>query len=321
MKKTLLILMSFLIISCSSDDSGNGNSLEVTSFNIQQESSQIIFGYTANEEVLYYEITYDYASSNYNPNSQENTNYTFSTSDLNSTQKSIQELSLYPSESYVFYVRAVGNNNVRSKWFGPKSLSINSFCEEPYDVVFSGYVSWETYNNQTSSSYFQVQYGLQGFEVGTGATIQTSDQSTVYTSGLVLEQGNVYDVYVRSFCNNSLGWSNWVGPVSYFAENNSNVCVTPHNLGYHTEYNWLGQPIGANISWNDIGNNRSYEFNLVGNDQSPESIAIGSRNDGGTQITYTGLTPGYQYHFYVRTVCADGSRTDWVGPLNVVINY
>src|SRR5690554_529454 len=319
MKKILFLLAIFLIVSCSSDDSDNVVSLKITSFNIQQDSNQLIFSYTANEEVLYYEITYDYTSNHYNPNNNGSNGNGFTTSDLNSTQKSIQELHLNPSDSFMFYIRAIGNNNVRSEWFGPKVLSISNFCEAPYNVVFSGYVSWDTYYNQTSSSYFQVQYGLQGFEVGTGTTIQTSDHSTVYTSGLVLDQGNVYDAYVRSFCNNSLGWSNWVGPISYFAENNTNVCVVPDNLGYYTEHNWLGEPVGANISWNDSGHNGAYEFNLVGNGQSPESSAIETRDDGGTQITYTGLTPGYQYHFYVRTVCADGTRTAWAGPLGVII--
>ena len=316
MKKILLCLMSIVILSCSSDDSDEQKLETINSFTVEQSSSSLLFDYSADSNYEYFEIYYA-LSTNVVDNNDPSNGDRFMTIEQNSTVKPISELLIAPGYIWLFWIRGIDSNGNTSEWLGPKAVEISTYCEDVYDVYFDGSLYWDYYYNEAEVSYFQVQYGLQGFELGEGEITQTNDE---YTYKLSLEQGNSYDAYVRAYCSNNLGFSEWVGPVSYYAEENANVCLEPYNLSYYTEYNFFGDPVGANISWDDDGNNQTYEFNLVGNNQSPESSAIESRDDSGTQITYTQLTPYADYDFYVRTVCVDGSRTNWVGPLDVEIN-
>lgn len=313
MKKFLLFFVSLIIISCSTDDADNENIAAITEFTVEQSSSQLVFNYTTESDFEYYEIAYNLSTNTNDPDNSDR----FTTLESNTLSKPISELYLFTDNIWLFWIRGIDSNGNTSEWFGPKAVDISSYCEDVYDIDFNGYISWSYYNNETEASYFQIQYGVEGFELGEGDILQTNNQ---FSSDLSLEQGKSYDAYVRAYCNNNLGFSEWIGPVSYYAEENSNVCLEPYNLSYYTEYNFFGDPVGANISWNDDGNNKTYEFNLVGNNQSPESSAIDTRDDYGTQITYLQLTPNAEYDFYVRTVCIDGSRTSWTGPLNVKIN-
>lgn len=312
MKQFYLFLAIATLLSCSKDKEDEGGSPAITNFTVTQNNGELLFAYSSNIDINYYEISYN-ESNGGTVNGGDG--YRFTTSQPASDIKSIQELNVYTNWSYLFFIRGIGTNNTTTEWFGPVYVTLNAYCEEPSNLNFSGSISWE--NSNPATAYYQVQYGLQGFALGSGTILQTNEQSV---QDLVLVQGNVYEAYVRNYCNGGLGWSGWNGPVNYYATDNLNVCGLPNNLGYYTEYNFFGDPVGANISWGDPGNNKKYEFTLVGNGQSPSTGALQTREDYGKQITYTQLYTNVDYDFYVRTVCLDGTRTNWVGPLDIRIN-
>jgi len=84
-------------------------------------------------------------------------------------------------------------------------------CAEPlYPVVLdtrydSADIGWETYENSSPQSW-EVQYGLEGFEIGSGTIVSasTSNLFTIYN----LDDDTNYDFYVRANCGNLFSeWS------------------------------------------------------------------------------------------------------------------
>ena len=205
MKRILLLTISLIILSCSNDDSDEQNNNLINSFNVEQSSSELNFNYSSNSNFNYFEIAYTISTNSIDPSSADR----FATNEQNSTSKSISELLIQTDILYSFWIRGFDANGNSTDWFGPRTISISEFCEDIYDLEFNGYIAWNYYNNDTEASYFQAQYGVQGFELGNGEIIQTNDE-TIWD--VTLEQGNIYDVYVRANCENNLGFSQWIGP-------------------------------------------------------------------------------------------------------------
>lgn len=157
-----------------------------------------------------------------------------------------------------------------------------------------------------------MEYGLQGFQLGSGEQITTNDQSTYDAA---MSQGNTYDFYVRANCENNLGWSSWVGPVSSYADQDYNLCTPPSNVLAGIEYNFFGDAVGAVFEWSFNGES-NFEYVVVNDGYDPNSGSVNTYSNG---WPFYNLAQNTNYDFYVRAVCVDGSRTEWVGPKNINI--
>ena len=229
---------------------------------------------------------------------------------------SIEDLGYNKGDVISFSLKAIYAKGQNSNYSRLATITINGFCSSPSNLtVNNGNVFWSS-SLTVQNSYYQVQYGQQGFTIGNGTVVTTNDTSTGELSFMASQ---VYDVYVRSFCSDSQQFSAWIGPVSYFATTNQNVCTPPTNVGYSIEYNFFGEAVGAIITWSDTGNNGDYEYNLVEDNQSPTSNAVESGI--GNTVTYLQMYQNTEYDFYVRTKCLNGTFTNWVGPLNVNIGF
>ena len=92
------------------------------------------------------------------------------------------------------------------------SFSTASLCLAPES--FSGNASsipgrvnlfWDPGNN----SAFRIEYGLSGFQLGTGQEVNTSSSSATIEG---LSSGQTYEFYVQTNCG-SVGFSSFVGPL------------------------------------------------------------------------------------------------------------
>lgn len=283
----------------------------ITSFSVTQSTDNLTFSFaSSSQNIIYYEIDY------YSPNGGSQGN--FATNESSTVTKTIAELSLQTGVLYVFTIRAIINNPNNSNVISgadPVSLNIGDFCGTPTSLSFvpaSGF-NWSN-NNSTSTSYYEISYGITGTLAIDGEKITTNNTSN---NEMVLEQGEVYDFYVRSYCNNTLGWSNWEGPLTEYTSQSLNVCIPPSNLAFTVVRNSLSQAVGARCTWDDNGGNSNYEVNMVGNGSSATAGNI--ETSSSLQITYSPMTQNTEYDFYVRTICSDGTPTSWVGPLNVNI--
>ncbi|MBR9847073.1 MAG: hypothetical protein GYB35_13645 [Algicola sp.] len=321
MKKIFLLLVSVVLLGCSSDSDSNDNPETAcgtaTITNVSQNFETLTVSWQSQGNFNYFEIGYD-ASGNLNGQVNSNTTFNYSfTSTNNSIATEVLDAEsinffVQENETFSFYIRAQCVNGQFTDWQGPFVLQLNEVCSKPENLnVFGDELDWEFNSFSINASYFQVEYGLQGFSTGTGTQITTNDE---YVVGLAMEQGNIYDFYVRAFCENNVGWSDWAGPVSYFADQDYNLCNPPSNVQYFIEY-ITGSSAGVRFEW-DYNGETQFEHVLVSNNGNPDNGTISSSDTFGWPV-YTGLSTFADYDFYVRGVCNDGTRTVWVGPLNV----
>jgi len=127
----------------------------------------------------------------------------------NSTPVALTNLSA--STSYDIYVRAnCGSTSVVSN---VAHFTTDALCPSP--TFFDGSPSSMTQGrvllnwNANGANAWRVEYGLSGFEIGTGVIFDTSEQS-VTIDGLI--SGEIYEFYVRGNCGSD-GFGNLVGPL------------------------------------------------------------------------------------------------------------
>ena len=286
---------------------------DFSSFTVTQEASVLEFSFNDQLNIGSYEVSYQNVSSTINPFNGSRFIISGPNQGLNTIEQKLSELNITQGETYHFFIRSSAcENGEEASWEGPVLVEIKAYCEEPYDLGTSIFPAgrgfhWETYNNHTDPSYFEVEYGLQGFILGTGTTVNTNSERT---TDIRMKKDNAYDFYVRTYCEGNIGWSAWVGPVSYFAEKDQNLCTTPSNVIVQIEKNFFGEPVGANFEW-DRNGEYNFEYTIVLQGNSPESGQLHSGNSGWPTFL---LTQNTDYDFYVRAVCIDDTRTPWLGP-------
>ncbi|GAA4761880.1 MULTISPECIES: hypothetical protein [Flavobacterium] len=303
--KKIYFLLSLLIIilSCSKDDSATeqqqSKCSQINTFNASQQVDVLNYSITASGSPAAYEFVFLDSQYNTDPNhgnviSVPNASGNISL-DNNVTQ----------NRTYYIYARVICANGEKSDWSAPKIIYINNYCGKPYNLIYSGQLTWDDSNFGSGTvSYYQVQYGAQGFSLGSGTTINANNE---YLSNIPMAAQTTYDFYVRSYCNDGKGWSSWTGPYAYFSQYTQNMCSVPTNLAYTLEsqtssYAWIA------LNWNYNGES-NFEYTIVSQGASVSSGTVYSASTGGWPVHQ--LTKGYNYHFYVRAVCANGNKTSW----------
>jgi hypothetical protein len=164
--------------------------------------------------------------------------------------------------------------------------------------------TWRYYSYlEIAASTYEVEYGLHGFELGTGTKITVNQPMCTNFTTIA---GNTYDFYVRAYCVNTVGYGNFAGPYRYFAETNYNACQQPVNVTYTSTYvNNTNR--NTQFIWNANGENR-FEFTIVHRNVSVEEGTVTYTTN--YQAAYY-LNPYDDYDFYVRAICSNGNRTPW----------
>ncbi|WP_445452326.1 fibronectin type III domain-containing protein [Flavobacterium sp. 25HG05S-40] len=184
-------------------------------------------------------------------------------------------------------------------------------CDAPTALVASEFnnstvtLTWSAGNDETS---WTVEYGIEGFVLGTGTTVSTSNPTVIITG---LNSNNSYSFYVKSDCSATLS-SSWVGPVTVDAVQVNPNCPNPGGLtavrdsGVNTNVNLLWIAGGTETGW-DI------QFGISGFALGTGTI-VSSNN---TTATVTGIAAASSYDFYVRAKCSATDTSGWIGPVNV----
>jgi hypothetical protein len=315
MKTTKLLLiftfLSIFVSQCkksSTDDLSqppvNVSCKPVTDCTITQQSGNLNISITNSTTPLYYEVVLG------------NLNFIIGSSAI----LNIDSLGGLPTnQPLVYSVRSVCSSSDKSLWSTEKAITLNPYCNRPYGLGIASFpdgkgLFWQVSNNSTVSS-FQVQYGIRGFTLGTGSVSTVS--SPPFTS-LSLVANTNYDLYVRSDCSAGLGWSDWAGPYTYFATANQHLCLAPSNVTYQIVRNGLGQAVGAAFQWAQNGET-SFEYTFVNSFQTVSAGTIQTIDN--LHFPTLLVTQNTLFHFYVRAVCLDGSRTNWTGPLAFNIGH
>ena len=174
---------------------------------------------------------------------------------------------------------------------------------KPYcDSISATYarVKWTS-----AGSQWQVQYGIEGFMIGNGITLNVSSSPVANLTGLL--NGFYYDAYVRNICAPG-DTSEWTGPLTFRPGYNcpmiSNVIITQLG-GDSVLITWTGTGSSVySLQWGGVG----FTF---GTGNPVNNISTNS-------YVLHGLPFGQQLDVYIRDSCTSLSSSGWYGPVTFV---
>lgn len=220
------------------------------------------------------------------------------------TVSSYTTLSNLTNGTYDIYLRGNCGGNSWSDWSSPQSFLIqggnSSTCAKPTNLAASdGYLNWA---NQ-GADYYEVEYGTTGFSLGSGTKKTVSNYW--YSQGS-FAANTTYDFYVRANCGGT-DFSPWSDAKSFYNQSNINMCLAPTNLSAYRNGGVIEYSFNANGESN-------YEI-VVSNSSSPGGgNIIGITNTSGA---ISGIYSNVSYNVFVRSVCSNGTRTAWTGPIYI----
>ncbi len=188
-------------------------------------------------------------------------------------------------------------------------VEVPSACDKPSLFTVSSIIAGNSVRidwDKTSGNAWEIQYGIAGFELGTGTTVNFSISSNTI-GGLV--EGTAYQFYIRTKCLDNT-YSDWVGPVSPGSV--SSACTSPTDV---TALRSLTDTSIATVNWSFDGTESTWqvEYGVAG-------FTIGT---GSSLFTYSpsttviGLIENVSYDFYVRSNCGATQNSAWTGPINI----
>lgn len=188
-------------------------------------------------------------------------------------------------------------------------VEVPTACEKPSSFTVSSIIDgniviidWD----KTSGNAWEIQYGIAGFELGTGTTANFSISSSTI-GGLV--EGTAYQFYIRTKCLDNT-YSDWAGPAS--PGSIPTVCTSPTDV---IALRSTTDTSKATINWSFDGTESTWqvEYGVAG-------FTIGTGTSSFTyspSTTVNGLIENVSYDFYVRSNCGATLNSAWIGPINI----
>jgi hypothetical protein len=173
---------------------------------------------------------------------------------------------------------------------------LNQTCEKPQNINYQITNDDVVFTWTSGSSDWDVEYGITGFDIGSG-TRQSLSQNQIQ---ITPEINELYDFYVRSMCENDS--SIWAGPYVFYG----NRCSEIANIV-------VSQIQNGSIEIEFIGSNAD-KYNLKWG-LSPVNFdwAILTSNISQNPYIINGLLSDRTYEFYVQSGCQE-LLSAWVGP-------
>lgn len=254
--------------------------------------------------------TVKYGPSGFDPEVSGTTVVTASTS---VTLTGLSDLTCYD----VYVQASCPGGEVSCFYSGPTTFCTPAICPAPLFPNESSITNTDadiTWSPGGTESAWDIEWGDEGFLLGTGTEISGTPFTTANLSGLT--PADCYDWYVRAACEVDLGggletvYSLWVGPNEFCAQRN---CLDPSGL---TVISAPGTT--ATLGWTANNTPEEEEWNIQ---YGAPGFSLGSgvtiTNVPSNPYTVTGLTGETDYCFYVQSVCGEGpdSLSNWVGPV------
>lgn len=176
---------------------------------------------------------------------------------------------------------------------GPFIFMTEPLCVAPDSLDLASttttsiFFGWNS-NGETS---FQIEYGLSGFSLGSGTTIDLSNSDTLYVIEN-LEPSTTYEIYVRSNCGSD-GFSQYsdalVATTDTFTGFTGNYLVeqvSPSIFGFDTFDPDGGGEIFFLHGPDTAGSQTTENVNLAGNERAFDAVYLASQGFGNPAETY-----------------------------------
>ncbi len=183
-------------------------------------------------------------------------------------------------------------------------------CKSPLSFSVSPLINGNTvsidWDKSSGTGAWEIQYGVQGFVIGTGTTVNFSNTSSLI-GGLIPTV--TYDFYIRTRCNDGY-FSVWIGPLSPGTGVSS--CTDPTNV---TAVRSTTDSTIATVTCSLAADANSWQVQF-----GPTGFSIGSGAILASSLPsriISGLVPTSSYDVYVRSNCSENQNSNWVGPINI----
>lgn len=218
-------------------------------------------------------------------------------------QANVLDLSnLLANTSYSFYVKARCDDEF-SETVGPKiftTLECPTIDTRGVMDITENSAQFKWYGTST----VEIEYGLEGFNIGSGTTVQILSGTNRYTLEN-LTPSTTYDIYIRNICNSD--FSEYSSVVRFTTLESCKTPTNFHLIGVGKYFVRVGWDKNGESSW-------QIEYGRVG-----------FRLGNGTKINTSDSTPLIQngidsnttYEFYVRANCGSKGYSKYAGPLVV----
>lgn len=213
--------------------------------------------------------------------------------------------------AYDVYFRTQCNASQVSEWVGPYNIPVYSApCDTPMNVVVTrtSDTSATITADDLSGTYdiYAVKHGVAGPGVNDGPNGYGANDVSFPLSRSPLAPTIDYDIYVRMDCGNG-DTSEWVGP--FYLPLYSPACVAPNASDVI-----LTRTSSTSATIDGLSNDFTYQgtANRPGRPLRPYPM-YGMDN---MSMPYTQtVIAGFDYDFWLRTDCGDGTFSDWTGPM------
>lgn len=219
---------------------------------------------------------------------------------------------LIPDTEYSFYIRKVSISADSAVWFEEynfKTLSCNTTISNiKTEMVYANGVNikdllYVHINFDEVADSYELEYGLKGFEKGSG-TIITSDVNTFSIGSTNLQSNTEYDYYVRGKCNGVYGeWSekNTFATTEVFHYAGSEAFDVAFDNVTHKS---------ATVRWQQIVGGASKYYIEYG----PKGFARGTGKNEFTRLNYqylNELDADTDYSFFIRSYGTASTDSVW----------
>ena len=220
--------------------------------------------------------------------------------------------SLVANTAYDVYVRTVCNGTTYGDWASTSFTTQPDTCAsvrwiEVVNVVYDAFPEYELqWWGSSQPDHWEVEYGLQGFELGSGTVVETNESSfAIYELEQqgILQPNTWYDFYVRSVCEGGV-YGEW-DSVQY-----RTFCATVEDLTL----------VDDNISVNAANFIEGYKVTWVDNSGTEQwSVSYGTPNSYNWHsetvnepfIQLEPLRPNTRYEVEVSALCGEDNYGDY----------
>ena len=175
----------------------------------------------------------------------------------------------------------------------PTNISTNNITQNSAGIIWS---------SVSGASNYEIEYGLEGFDQGTGQIMSTSISSLALNN---LETNTNYSFYLRANCGEN-NISDWVGPTNF---NTLDTCLEPiHNQSITVSNSQF------EIFWDADSSIDTFqiEYGLIGFTQGTGDIVQVTNSNS---YVIENLLNSTNYKYYLRSQCSQENFSSWVGNL------
>lgn len=298
--KLLPFITLFFVLSCSKeDDSPSCEKIKIVDFDTESTSIELNIYYpnSTNSAKIEYGLT----------------GFTPGTGTVITTSETYYKIdNLNHSTTYDLYITGICSSSETS--LVTKLTSVTTKPSQCTGTVSADFYQMNTQEFEVycsysdgSPSYYEAEYGITGFSLGTGTRVQ-SDYNTIQINNT--QPSTTYDVYVRAVCNSSAPTD--TSDYTKYTYTTIFGCPSPLNLHSYVVSGSCSGIVTRSFSWSYLHSPQptSYTFTMVVEGENPETS--NHYTTSSQSITITGYC--LWDAFYVRANCQNGQSSDWAGP-------